>query len=49
MPDWMDHLSIQHLPTGKGTLSLELTRHRNNNVSIMVQEKSPDWEVQLIQ
>jgi glycogen debranching enzyme len=49
IPDWIKHLRIHHLPTGEGTLDLELTRHANHKVSVVVKKKSPDWEVQLIQ
>ena len=49
IPRWLNKLTIYDLPTGEGTFTVELTRHSNNQVSIMVKEKSPDWEVQVIQ
>lgn len=49
VPPWMNNITIHDLPTGTGKLTVELTRHTNNNVSMQVKEKSKDWEVQLIQ
>lgn len=49
VPPWMNTITIQDLPTGADTLTVELNRHSNNNVSMQVKQKSKDWEVQLIQ
>ncbi len=49
IPQWMNKVTIHNLPVGDDTLTAELTRHSNNQVSIMVKEKSPGWEVQVIQ